>query len=118
MPQYEQSDLFGAGLPPSGISLRDRVAHILDEVPDARNDDALLALEYWCRYDGLANILEGDVLRDFCDWFRATALSYETIRRRRQEIQRNREEGIGHLRPTASVESYRRARDGAGPPRR
>jgi hypothetical protein len=115
---YRQESLFADDLPPSGISLRDRVAHILDEVPDARNDDALLTLEYWCRYDGLASILEADVLADFCDWFRVTATSYETIRRRRQEIQRNREDGIGHLRPSPSVERYRRERDGAGPPRR
>jgi len=113
-----QPDLFGENLPPSGISLVDRVANILDEVPDARNDDGLLALEYWCRYDGLAGVLDGDALRDFCDWFRAKATSYETIRRRRQEIQRNRDQDLGHLRPSPSVESYRRARDGAGPPRR
>ena len=118
MPRFDQLALLGDDLPPSGISLRDRVAHILDTVPDARNDDALLALEYWCRYDGLADVFEADVLRDFCDWFRARATSFETIRRRRQEIQRNRDDGIGHLRPSPSVETYRRSRDGAGPPRR
>ena len=119
MPRYSQLDLLGEGLPPTGISLQDRVAHILDEVPDARNDDGLLALEYWCRYDGLVDLFElVPSLDEFCEWFRVRATSFETIRRRRQEIQRNRDDGIGHLRPSPSVETYRRARDGAGPPRR
>lgn len=121
MPRYDQLDLLGEGLPPSGISLRDRVAHIMDEIPDARNDDPLAALEYWSRYDGMLDLKAFQNvahLEQFCEWFRVVATNYETIRRRRQEIQRNRDDGIGHLRPSASVESYRRARDGAGPPRR
>jgi len=109
---------------------------LLDENPQARNDDRLLMLLWWERFDDLGtmfhwtlrDLLEGEVgdeelqvmaeaaTERFRKWF-LTATHPETIRRRRAELQSNRKKH-GALRGSAQTTAYRKARDGAGPPRR
>jgi len=84
--------------PYAGMTWKDKAAMILDQYPDTRDNDNVFTLRLaWAA--------------------RPETPAFETWRRRRQEIQRNRS-GAGYLRPSESVASYRRERDGAGPPRR
>lgn len=112
----KQCTLFGGFAPPPDLDLRDRAAYILEQHPEARDDDALLLFYYWCEWDGLEALLDDEAL-DQLKGFLQKATSAETIRRRRQEIQKLGHGG-GHLQPSGSVADWRRARDGAGPPRR
>jgi len=131
--------MFGA--PPveahGDLSPMQKTELLLDEHPEARGDDKLLMLLWWERFDALPSLFfwtlrdlfKGEMddeelqvmadaaLEQFKDWFRSTATHPETIRRRRAELQSNRKEH-GVLRGSPQVTAYRRARDGAGPPRR
>ena len=135
----QQLTMFGA--PPveaySDLSPREKAELLMDENPEARNDDRLLMLLWWERFDSLGtlfhwslrDLMEGEVDDEelqvmanalserFKDWFRRTATHPETIRRRRVEIQSLRKKH-GALRPAAHITAYRKARDGAGPPRK
>jgi len=135
----EQLSMFGPSVPAEmdHLSPRQKAESLLDENVEARNDDRLLMLLWWIQFDGLAqnfywalrDLLEGEksddelevmadaLLERFRDWFRRTATHPETVRRRRAEIQSNRQKE-GALRGSASTTAYRRARDGAGPPRK
>ena len=110
---------------------------LLDENPQARNDDRLLMLLWWERFDALGtlfhwtlhDLFKGErddeelqvmveaAMDRFHAWFQNTATHPETIRRRRAELQSNRK-NHGTLRGSAGTTAYRKARDGAGPPRR
>ena len=115
-----QYDLFGGStdLPPDVIvnmSRDDKCAYIMENYPETRGDDRLCMLRYWQVFDSLDVVLGAE------GWeaFKAAFLKItppETIRRGRQEIQRIRT-GTGSLQPSGAVTEYRRARDGAGPPR-
>ena len=138
--QIDQLRMFGAPIPArdlAGLTPRQKAEVLLDEDERVRNDDRLLMLAWWKRFDNLDelfrwtlhDLLEGEVSDEelaamaealserFGDWFQRMATSPETIRRRRQEIQVNRQDQ-GAMRGSAHTTAYRRARDGAGPPRR
>lgn len=110
-----QFDLFGGLSAPAGLSLQDKVAYVLEHYPEARDDDRLLTLWYWRTWDNLAAVVSEDQFDRLLTWCR-NAAHPETIRRRRQEIQKLRTE-VGHLLPSDSVAAFRKAQDGAGPPR-
>ena len=111
-----QYDLFGDLTPPQDLSLKNQVAYILETYPEARDSDALTLFHFWCDWDGLSALFDDSALEAIKE-FLQKATSAETIRRRRQEIQQLQTE-IGRLRPSEGAIAYRRARDGAGPPRR
>jgi len=173
----KQMDMFGPPVEPDlgNLSPLQKAELLLDENPQARNDDLLLMLLWWERFDALGtlfhwtlrDLFKGEMddeelqvmtdaamdrfhawfrstathpetLRDlfkgemddeelqvmtdaamdrFHAWFRSTATHPETIRRRRAELQSNRKKH-GTLRGSAGTTAYRKARDGAGPPRR
>ena len=138
--QVDQLTMFGTPIPAgdlAGLTPRQRAELLLDEDQRLRNDDRLLMLAWWKRFDNLDelfrwtlhDLLEGEVSDEelapmaealserFGDWFQRMATSPETIRRRRQEIQSNRNND-GAMRGSPHTTAYRRARDGAGPPRR
>jgi hypothetical protein len=112
-----QLDLLGGPpAPPQDLDLRDKVAYILEAHPEARDDDAALLFWYWVTWDGLGQLLGAEALEKL-ERFMVRATSAETVRRRRQEIQKNRSKAGAQL-PSRGVAEWRRARDGAGPPRR
>jgi len=135
----KQMDMFGPPVEPDlgNLSPLQKAELLLDENPQARNDDLLLMLLWWERFDALGTLFhwtlrdlfkgemddeELQVMTDaamdrFHAWFRSTATHPETIRRRRAELQSNRKKH-GTLRGSAGTTAYRKARDGAGPPRR
>ena len=103
--------------PHQGMTYRDKAAFILDQYPDSRDNDNVFVLRCMWEFDGLHKIISAEDYRKMLAWAaRSQTTAFETWRRRRQEIQRNRT-GSGYLRPTESVASYRQARDGAGPPK-
>ena len=103
--------------PHQGMTYKDKAALILDQYPDARDNDNVFVLRCLWEFDGLHKVLSAEDYRKLLAWAaRQETTAFETWRRRRQEIQRNRT-GSGYLRPTESVASYRQSRDGAGPPR-
>jgi len=114
-----QFDLFG-GLAYPPLTDAQRVAVILEQHPEARNDDGLLIYLYWMEFDGLGAVLRDEETRArFLAFLRDdTKTSAETIRRRRQEHQLNSTPGAGSLLPTPDQAEYRRRRAHAGPPRR
>jgi hypothetical protein len=113
-----QLDLFGGTAPPADLSYQERVALVLERHPEARDNDGLLLYYYWLTFDGLDAVLPDEATRDrFRIFLEKHATSPETIRRRRQEIQKNRT-GAGSLRPSPGEAKRRRALDGAGAPRR
>ena len=136
----EQLGLFGPPEPVDdggSLSPQQKAERLLEEFPDARGDDRLLMRLWWKRWDGLGSLFlwvlrdllqdeKGDeelevmaqaLLERFETWFQRSATHPETIRRRRAEIQALRRKH-GDLRPPAHIAAYRKARDGAGAPRR
>ena len=104
--------------PHHGMSYKDKAAMILDQYPDARDNDNVLTLRCLWEFDGLHKVISAETYRKLLAWAaRDATTAFETYRRRRQDIQRNRT-GTGYLRPSENVAQYRRRRDGAGPPRR
>jgi hypothetical protein len=103
------------------MSRDEKVAYILENYPETRGNDRLCMLRYWEEFDGLRVQLGEDAWAVFFDLFKvehpAKITHPETIRRGRQSVQKLRT-GTGSLQPSGSVAEYRRARDGAGPPRR
>jgi len=119
MNRPQQLDLFGGStaMPPDVVAKMTRdekVAYILENWPETRNDDQLLMLRYWQEFDGLQAALGAEAFAVFVEVF-PHLTNPETIRRGRQTNQKNRSNS-GHLRPSPSILEYRRARDGAGPP--
>ena len=105
--------------PHQGMSYKDKAAMILDQYPDARDNDKVFVLRCQWEFDGLHMVISAEVYRKLLAWAaHPDTTAPETWRRRRQEIQRNRNASAGYLRPSQSVEHYRRQRDGKGPPRR
>lgn len=103
--------------PYQDLNLRQRAAIILDNYPDARDNDNVFVLRCLWEFDGLRHVIDVATYRKILAWAaRQDTTSFETWRRRRQEIQRNRS-GAGYLQPSEDVADYRRRRDGAGPPR-
>lgn len=136
----EQLNMFGPPMPAQSnadLSPHQKAELLLEQFPETREDDRLLMLKWWASFDNLdavfrwtlSDLLEGEVGGEelaamaealsgrFQEWFMRTATHPETIRRRRQDIQSNRKD-LGALRGSASTTAYRKARDGAGPPRR
>ena len=114
-----QLNLFGEVVAPPLDSYHDRVAWILENHPEARNDDRLCLFLYWLLYDGLHAALGSDEAVDrFRAFMEKQATTPETIRRRRAEIQKLRYPGAGTLLPDATEIERRRSLDGAGPPDR
>ena len=104
--------------PYAGMTWKDKAAMILDQYPDTRDNDNVFTLRCLWEFAGLHKVIAAEDYRKLLAWAaRPETPAFETWRRRRQEIQRNRS-GAGYLKPSESVASYRRERDGAGPPRR
>jgi hypothetical protein len=117
--QTRQYDLFGGSteLPPDVVARmtrNEKVAHILEEYPEARGNDRVCMLRYWEVFDGLRQALGEEGFDLFADAFHKITHP-ETVRRGRAEVQKLRKGG-GSLLPGESVINYRRARDGAGAP--
>ncbi len=112
-----QYDLFGAMHAPQDMDLRGKVAYVMENHPETRDDDRLFTLWFWWEWDGLNNIISNDKFQELLAWVETCAEKPETIRRRRQEIHQLRT-GTGSLLPSADVAAFRRERDSAGPPRR
>ena len=110
-----QLDLLGGMAPPQGLDPQEKVAYLLEQHPDARNNDRELMLAYWSEFDGMREVLGQEGATRFAAWFRK-ATHPETIRRRRAEIQKLGGGG-GSLLPSDGEAARRRALDGAGPPR-
>ena len=105
--------------PYQNMELKDMAALILDQYPDAKDYDMVFVLRCLWEFDGLHKVIDAQTYRKLLAWAaRFKGNRFETWRRRRQEIQRNRTPRAGYLRPSEHVEHYRRQRDGAGPPRR
>jgi hypothetical protein len=111
-----QYDLFGQIQAPQDLDLHSKVAYILEQHPEARDDDRLLVLWFWWEWNSLACLLTAAQFQDLLVWVMG-AEQPETIRRRRQEIQMLRS-GVGTLQPSASTAAHRREQDSAGPPSR
>lgn len=119
MNYHGQLNLFGEIVAPPLDSYRDRVAWILENYPEARNDDRLCLYLYWLLYDGLGVALGSDeTIARFRHFIENNATTPETIRRRRAEIQKLRYPGAGTLLPNSTEQARRRALDGAGSPDR
>jgi hypothetical protein len=61
--------------------VKENLLTLLEEHPDTRNDDRLLMLKYWERFDGV------DLTGSFQDQFTSGITNPESIRRGRQSIQ-------------------------------
>ena len=104
--------------PYKDLSLKDMAALILDRYPETRDDDMGFILRCLWEFDGLHKVLDAETYRKLLAWAeRQERNRFETWRRRRQEIQRNRT-GAGYLKPSDEVAAYRKRRDGAGAPKR
>ena len=115
-----QFDLFGGLAPPAHMKLQDQVRWILDHYPATRDNDRLLVLRYWLEFDGLRELLDGEAIATL-ERFMANprTATPETVRRRRQELQRLDSGGSDDdLAPSDSTKRWRKARAHAGPPRR
>ena len=105
--------------PLQDIKLKDAVATILDRYPNTRDNDKELVLRCLYEFEGWHKMMDEDTFHKLIAWARRDGThGFETWRRRRQEIQRNRNPQAGYLRPSEGVALYRQQRDGAGPPRR
>jgi len=135
----QQMTMFGPPVDPDlgNLSPEQKAELLLDENPDVRGDDRRLMLLWWERFDALGamfhwmlrDLMEGEnsdeelqvmadaALERFKEWFAKTATHPETIRRRRAALQSNRKKH-GTLRASPQITAYRKARDGAGPPRK
>lgn len=114
-----QLDIFGNICAPADLSPQQRIAWLLDNDPELRDNDRALMLAHWRAFDGLEQVLDEASLDAFEEWFlNVNAATHpETIRRRRAELQRLRT-GDGVFQPSRGESLRRRALDGAGPPRR
>ena len=140
MKMTEQLTMFGPPVPADlgDLTPEQKAEYLLDENPDARGNDKLLMLLWWERFDALGSLFlwtmrdlleceksqeEMEAIADaalerFKTWFLSKSTTHpETIRRRRAALQSNRKKH-GTLRGPAHITAYRKARDGAGPPRR
>ena len=105
--------------PYQGMDYREKVAMILDQYPDARDNHNVLVLRCLWEFDGLHKVIDAETYRKLLAWAgHEQTTAFETYRRRCQEIQQNRSPRRGYLRPSETVEHYRRNRDGRGAPRR
>jgi len=94
--------------PHRGMTYKDKAALVLDQYPDARDNDNVFTLRCLWEFDGLHRVIDAETYRKLLAWARSEQVTaFETWRRRRQEIQRNRT-GSGYLRPSPDVEAYRR----------
>ncbi len=111
----QQIDLFGGVHPPQDMTIQDQVAYVLDQHPETRDDDMALLFWYWKEWDGLYDALcpTDEWLMRFKRFLLEDATSPETIRRRRQEVQNDR----NRLRPSDAEAKYREKRSHAGPVR-
>ena len=85
-----QQDLWGNKVVAGDVV--DRIAHILEEHEDARDDYKVLMARYWMAFDGLDEFL-GDLpaMRSgFLAWFVGLATSPKTLQNRCMEIQKRR----------------------------
>ena len=101
-----QLDLFGGSAPPTGMKMQKRVAYVLENWPEAPDDDNALFVGYL--------VLFGHLRRDEAErWQKVldNAPSFETLRRRRQELQND----LRAFRASEPVREWREARAGAGP---
>lgn len=110
-----QFDLFGSMAPPQDLNRDEKVAYIMENWPECRNDDRELMIRFWRVFDSMEEILGDEGARRFRAWF-LRATHPETIRRGRANIQKLRT-GAGALQPSEAEAQRRRALDGAGPPR-
>lgn len=115
-----QFDLFGGMAPPAHLNLQDRVRWILNTYPATRDDDRLLVLRYWLDFDGLGELLDADAIQTLERFLsHPKTANPETLRRRRQELQRLDSGGSDEtLAPSDSTKRWRKSRAHAGPPRR
>lgn len=105
-----QFDLFG-GAEFVG-SIQERIEHLLENHPGARDSYHELILRYWLNYDGLGAILATqDQRAAFRCWFLERATSTKTIQNRAMEVQRRRPE----LDSSPQVRQSRDAQASAGP---
>lgn len=81
-----QLGLFDTGGPPQSLTDQQKVAFILGEFPEARNDDRQLFFHHWRLYDGLAEVLSARELEAFRLWIAGSATYPSTLCRRRQEL--------------------------------
>jgi hypothetical protein len=81
-----QLGLFDTAEPPQGLTDRQKVAIILREFPETRNDDRQLFFHHWRLYDGLNEILSDRQLEAFRLWIAGSATYPSTLCRRRQEL--------------------------------
>jgi len=78
-----QFDLFGGYVDMTPIEAK--VMQILECNPEARGSDKTLLLEVW-RIDGLDEILDGDTLERFREWFLSRASYPESVTRARRRF--------------------------------
>jgi hypothetical protein len=102
-----QGGLFG-GVAVTG-SIKDKVAYILEQYPEARDDYKLLVLRYWQEIDGL-NVDTMDAAA-FQAWLLQKATSWKTLQNRAMEVQNERPE----LEASPEVEKQREIQSRAGP---
>jgi hypothetical protein len=82
-----QQDLFGNAHVAGDVM--DRIAYILEEYPETRNNYKALMARYWLLFDGLGELVDGQ--QDaFSNWFIGSATSPKTLQNRCMEIQRRR----------------------------
>ena len=63
----------------------EKIMEIYREDPTVANDDRLLIIAFWKKYDNLESVL-GDKYNDFADWWLKRATKTESIRRSRQSL--------------------------------
>jgi len=102
--------LFGERTPASD-SIKDRMAYILEQNPEARDDYKLAMAMYWFEFDGLHEVL-GDRAVDFRDWFIAQATAPKSIQNRAGEVQNENP----RLEACPKVARWRERQSRAGPP--
>lgn len=114
-----QFEMFTGGLAYPPMTDQEKVNAILEQYPGARNDDGELLYRFWMEFDDLGSVLRDEEARErFLAFLKNPhTTSSESIRRRRQDAQKNRTPGAGALLPDKGEAERRRSLDGAGPPR-
>ena len=103
--------------PYQGMDLKEKAALVLDQYPDARDNDMVYVFRCLWEFDGLHKAISAETYRKLLAWAsRQDTNRMETWRRRRQEVQRLGDGG-GVLQPSPGVIRYRKERAKQGPPR-
>lgn len=108
MPPVVQGSLFG-GETIAG-TIVDKLTHILQSHPEARDDYKTAMALYWLEFDGLDEVL-GEQADAFRQWFESRATAPKTLQNRTMEIQNK----YPTLEASSDVEEWRQRQATAGP---